>query len=118
MIFSTVAHGSVTDNSIAPSSTAGNTIWLDAFINRSDIITGNLIYLHNNTSSVHGGTVSAPADTDPFRASKIDRLCWNDYQQTISTTSPTPSASQLYWANINLPAAGTYDLGLRWATGA
>jgi hypothetical protein len=127
-LFSVTAHGSVSDASITSGTdvngTAG-TIWLDAF--RYEVYpdlntTYNSLKLHVSTNATHTGLVGLLATTDPFRANKINRVCWNDAARPVvntgTTSTNTPSTNVCYWQTTVMPGSGTYDVGIRWANGA
>ena len=126
-LFSVSAHGSVSDASITSGTdlngTAG-TIWLDTFgyqIYPDLGWTYNSLKLHVSTNATHSGLVTNIAATDPFRAARINRVCWNDAARTVlnGTTNHTmPSTNTCYWQTTVMPGSGTYDVGIRWANGA
>lgn len=113
VLFSGSAIGSASDYTIASSATSGNTLWFDSCVERTDV-SYNQTIIHNGTTNVHTGIPFAPIATDPFRANKIFRMCWNDSARTIVTVSPAPTAGYLYWANTSFAASGSYDVGIRW----
>jgi hypothetical protein len=120
IIFSVGPHGSVSDESITSNAAGNATIWLNTFQHQHFTDFGtkfNKVTLHSGTANTHTGLIGALATTDPFRASKINRVCWNDAARTI-LTNPAPTTNTCSWDTITLPASGTYDIGIRWANGA
>ena len=121
IVYGVAPHGSVSDASIHSNVTNNATLWLDTFQHINFTITTapdrNKLSLHNSTNQTHTGFIVPPVPTDPFRASKINRVCWNDAARTI-LTDPAANDSTCYWQVFVLPASGTYDIGIRWANGA
>jgi hypothetical protein len=117
-LFGSPIYGSVSDESIHGSAISGNTIWIDQFYHfNASGWNWNMFYLHDGTApqSTANGLPTSPGDTDPFRATKVSRLCWNDTSRTL-LTSPAPYSGLLYWENVTMPTSGNYDIGVQWAT--
>lgn len=119
VLSNTTGFGSVSDGTMHPSASGGGKfLWLDQMRYNSHQAY-NYVAFHNSTVSTHTnvGIPDPVSVTDPFRATKIARICWNDAARALLST-PVSNESYRYWQDLVLPASGTYDFGLRWLDGS